>query len=149
MNKPFVINISNFVYIEKHYFSFVETKQTDLIQANIYSNHLLLLVFCADPTPENGYINGSQSYLMYPVDTTVTLLCNSGYTLDGPTSSTCQASGIWFPYPPTCHISNATILFKHVIRIQMIVTHFSQNTHFLQCKHCIMLKHMATFKNKL
>ena len=58
-----------------------------------------------DSTPLNGQVEPmGLSNGQYLVDTTVTFTCDSGYSLQGSASSTCQVSGIWDPLPPTCSL---------------------------------------------
>ena len=52
--------------------------------------------------------NGGKTYDMngvngkYPVYTVVTFTCNSGYTLSGYNTRTCETSGNWNKQSPTC-----------------------------------------------
>jgi len=60
-------------------------------------------VTCPDPgKPENGLTTPSGAGLHFA--TTVQFSCNQGYTLQGPTSSTCAGAGTWTNSIPTCQI---------------------------------------------
>ncbi len=37
-----------------------------------------------------------------PVDTVATYTCNTGYTLNGGTTRTCESDGVWSGSTPTC-----------------------------------------------
>ncbi|XP_012869976.1 PREDICTED: sushi domain-containing protein 2 [Dipodomys ordii] len=59
--------------------------------------------------PSNGYKEGSR-YLM---GSTIRFGCNSGYSLAGAETSTCQANGAWSAASPECHIGrNYTVLLS-------------------------------------
>ncbi|CAH1241242.1 FBN2 [Branchiostoma lanceolatum] len=47
--------------------------------------------------PTNGVVSGSNAY-----GAVLTFTCNTGYSLDGPATLTCQADGTWSGSPPTC-----------------------------------------------
>ena len=65
--------------------------------------HYSFVVTCTDSTPANGQAEPlGQSNGQYLVDITVFFTCDSGYSLEGSASSTCQVSGIWDPTTPTC-----------------------------------------------
>ena len=75
------------------------------------------LVTCSDITVANGEVtydvlrlNGS-----YPVNTVATFSCDSGFSLSGSISSTCQTSTAWIfgnlePQIPTCNLGNENII---------------------------------------
>ena len=56
-----------------------------------------------NPTPSNGSTNPSPSSDgRYPVGSTVTFLCDPGYTAMGNTNSVCQEDLAWSHQPPIC-----------------------------------------------
>ena len=72
---------------------------------SIYINiNILLLVFCADPGPANGYVTPSQSDGQYPINSTIYFSCDPGYSLSGSSSSICQTDRTWDQQTPTCGI---------------------------------------------
>ncbi len=64
---------------------------------------------CSDlPSPTNGDINyggGDGSTGSRPVDTVATYTCNTGYTLNGGSTRTCESGGsggVWSGSAPVC-----------------------------------------------
>ena len=59
----------------------------------------------------NGSVNATKLPIVigyYSVGTSVTFSCDSGFSLIGSSSSTCDAKGSWNPSPPTCRPGNCT-----------------------------------------
>ena len=50
-------------------------------------------------SPTNGQVNHTAGTTL---GTTATYSCNTGYSLQGSNSRTCQATGMWSGSPPTC-----------------------------------------------
>ena len=48
------------------------------------------------------------------VGTTATYKCDSGYTINGGASLTCQASGKWSAAPPTCVVGELQPVHLHI-----------------------------------
>ena len=46
----------------------------------------------------------------YPVETTASFTCDSGYKLKGPNSRSCQATGTWTQRTPDCEQSKELVL---------------------------------------
>lgn len=68
-----------------------------------------LIADCGIPTaPSNGDVDTSQGTEFLAQ---VTYTCASGYTLEGSTVRTCQASGEWNGMDPSCKINGLYILF--------------------------------------
>ena len=75
---------------------------------------VFISVACPNPTPENGQVTPSQS--TYNDDTTVSFSCNSGYLLEGSSTSYCSTietydpdvnrwivtGYVWSPAAPSC-----------------------------------------------
>ena len=65
---------------------------------------------CRDLELENGNIsyNDSQVTAGYHLSTMANFICNYGYSLSGPNTSTCQTSENWTQLP-TCNQSNEIV----------------------------------------
>ena len=61
------------------------------------------IVTCSTPsTPSNGSLSISNGHSPAQYNDTVTLSCNSGYTVSGNSTATCQSSGSWSQSLGTC-----------------------------------------------
>ena len=74
-------------------------------------------VTCENPAPVNGGVNPAALVTrQYFVGDTVDFTCDSGYSLNGAGSATCQGGGSWSVNSPTCVpgtlSSQATWTFK-------------------------------------
>lgn len=66
-------------------------------------NYLLTITDCGQPPAiANGEIDSPAGTLY---GHTVIYTCNTGYTLSGDNTRTCQSSGNWRPAQPTCQIT--------------------------------------------
>lgn len=60
-----------------------------------FNKGILLFVDCGDPTPVNGLPNtGVTTY-----GSVLTVSCEDGYDLNGPSQITCQSDGSWTDTP--------------------------------------------------
>ena len=62
--------------------------------------YIISVVSCSSPdAPDNGYYTpeGATQY-----EDTVIFQCNTGYTLSGSQTATCQADGTWSATTPAC-----------------------------------------------
>ena len=73
--------------------------------------HCLLAVYCGYLTnPSNGMV----TFTTTTFGSTANYVCNTGYTLSGGSTRTCQSDGTWSGSPPTCageHLNNS----KHCV----------------------------------
>ena len=71
------------------------------------------VVLCDGLSLSNGRVSYNQESVNgeYPVGTTASYTCNSGYNLKGPNPRTCQSSGTWTQGSPYCEQSNICLLF--------------------------------------
>ena len=74
----------------------------------------IFVVFCKDPTPENGQIIQSNINEVYLEGSTVSFTCDHGYTLSESVSSTCNGTGLWNPNPPSCIEGTSNLIDKNV-----------------------------------
>ena len=88
--------------------SYVHTNYDYKIQVHRVCQ-ITIAVTCTILTLSNGRITysiHSVSTTRYPVDTVATFSCNSGYSLSGSSTRTCQTSGNWNQATPTCNKNN-------------------------------------------
>ena len=73
-----------------------------------FSKTFILTVLCEDLYLSNGQVSFDQAEVngQYPVDTVATFTCIHGYSLEGSSTRTCQASGIWNQQVASCRLSN-------------------------------------------
>ena len=71
----------------------------------------------------NGRVDYNTSAVngRYPVDTSASFTCNSGYTRSGSSSSICQNSGGWNEYEPTCNKGKYFTLQTSVVVVKIVV----------------------------
>ena len=77
----------------------------------------------------------------FPVGAQVHFECNRGYDLDGPTSSTCNISGLWSNQPPTCdqgNILKEVTCYRTYVMIANVLIFSSK--YVLKKWHCLCLK---------
>ena len=55
---------------------------------------------------------------VYPEGSTVSFICDHGYTLSDSASSTCNARGIWNPNPPSCIEGTSNLIEKYLWLLQ-------------------------------
>ena len=73
------------------------------------ATYIFAVVTCASVSLNNGgvsYNKPSVNNGNYPFNTQASFTCNSGYRLEGSSSSTCQGQGSWNKGVPTCIKSN-------------------------------------------
>ena len=84
-----------------------------------FINHrkYLHVVLCAGLSLQNGQVRYNQASMngQYPVGTTASFSCGSGYKLRGQNSRSCQATGTWTQTTPECERSKRNLLFKQWI----------------------------------
>ena len=71
--------------------------------------YIVTVVTCAPVSLNNGGVSYNKSpvkNVRYPFNTQASFTCNSGYRLDGSSSSTCHGQGSWNKGVPTCIKSN-------------------------------------------
>ena len=83
---------------------------------SIYFLLHLAVASCPTPSvPTNGQITSSTpptNGQLYQSGSVVRFSCNSGYTLNGATSVTCQSTGNWNSAFPTCTGKNGRYVFR-------------------------------------
>ena len=76
----------------------------NLLFTVIYNIFVFYVVNCQEPTIENGKVNCSLGDDgIYSFEDTCTVTCNSGYTLTGSDTRTCQSNGSWNGLDGACN----------------------------------------------
>ena len=77
--------------------------------------HYFYAVFCNGFSLSNGQVTYNLVSMngQYPVGTTASFTCDSGYNVVGSNSITCQPSGTWNQQAPNCEQGRNILLFLH------------------------------------
>jgi Sushi repeat (SCR repeat) len=113
--RQFVISFTSFRHNTSRVHPFVETRVIGPFQQAIY---VYWFSDCGSPTPLSGSSNNNATTF----NSTVTITCDSGYSINGKSVTTCQSDGTWTSLP-TCDPSGT--LSRFAFRARNISLHAS------------------------